>query len=170
MNLKNKILSTALLPLAIAGICVIAPSAKAERLSFNGGTYDLTASAAGFSITNVQNLTGKKVNDLHLDLKYINLADQSTTKSNSWSFGEVAAGGSYTPPTIGGGNVTQGFLATGVNLPNADDPKYDGSTTYWTFNGDPVRVPGPLPLLGVAAAFAYSRKIRGRIKSSEALQ
>ena len=40
---------------------------------------------------------------------------------------------------------------------------------YW----DNVRVgdvPGPLPLLGVAAAFDYSRKLRKRIKGSESLQ
>jgi hypothetical protein len=31
----------------------------------------------------------------------------------------------------------------------------------------PVSVPGPLPLLGVAAAFGYSRKLRKRIKDSK---
>ncbi|MCX5946530.1 MAG: hypothetical protein NTZ53_14815 [Cyanobacteria bacterium] len=43
------------------------------------------------------------------------------------------------------------------------------NSMYW----DNVRVgdvPGPLPLLGVAAAFDYSRKLRKRIKGSESLQ
>lgn len=31
---------------------------------------------------------------------------------------------------------------------------------------DPASVPGPLPLFGVGAAFAYSRKLRNRIKTS----
>ena len=38
-----------------------------------------------------------------------------------------------------------------------------------TVKGTPS-VPGPLPLLGVAAAFGYSRKLRKRIKGSESLQ
>jgi len=33
-----------------------------------------------------------------------------------------------------------------------------------------IEVPGPLPLLGVAAAFGYSRKLRKRIKDSKSLQ
>jgi hypothetical protein len=32
---------------------------------------------------------------------------------------------------------------------------------------DPASVPGPLPLFGVGAAFAYSRKLRNRIKTSK---
>jgi len=35
---------------------------------------------------------------------------------------------------------------------------YDWST--------PTDVPGPLPLLGAAAAFGFSRRIRNRIKAS----
>jgi hypothetical protein len=31
---------------------------------------------------------------------------------------------------------------------------------------DPTQVPGPLPLLGAAAAFGYSRKLRNRIQKS----
>jgi hypothetical protein len=31
---------------------------------------------------------------------------------------------------------------------------------------DPPQVPGPLPLLGAAAAFGYSRKLRNRIQKS----
>jgi hypothetical protein len=34
------------------------------------------------------------------------------------------------------------------------------------FGPDIPAVPGPLPILGVAAAFGYSRKLRKRIKSS----
>lgn len=38
----------------------------------------------------------------------------------------------------------------------------DGEVNVWT-----TEVPGPLPLLGVGAAFGYSRKLRKRIKSSK---
>lgn len=34
------------------------------------------------------------------------------------------------------------------------------------FQIDPTRVPGPLPILGAAAAFGYSRKLRRRIKQT----
>ena len=41
------------------------------------------------------------------------------------------------------------------------------STTISNFNGPtaaaPASVPGPLPILGVGAAFAYSRRLRRRI-------
>jgi hypothetical protein len=35
------------------------------------------------------------------------------------------------------------------------------------FDGSPASVPGPLPLLGAAAAFGYSRKLRKSVKSSK---
>jgi hypothetical protein len=41
----------------------------------------------------------------------------------------------------------------------------DGESNVWT-----VPVPGPLPLLGAATAFGFSRKLRKRIKGSESLQ
>jgi hypothetical protein len=34
----------------------------------------------------------------------------------------------------------------------------------------PAEVPGPLPLLGAAAAFGYSRKLRHRIQSRNEVQ
>jgi hypothetical protein len=49
------------------------------------------------------------------------------------------------------------------------DADFDpGIATIYSFSGpDPsasTAVPGPLPLLGVAAAFGFSRKLRGRIR------
>lgn len=49
---------------------------------------------------------------------------------------------------------------------NSTDSKYGrASTTISNFNGPtaPASVPGPLPILGVGAAFAYSRRLRRRI-------
>ena len=51
---------------------------------------------------------------------------------------------------------------------NSNDSRFGrASTTISNFNGPtaaaPASVPGPLPILGVGAAFAYSRRLRRRI-------
>jgi hypothetical protein len=43
-----------------------------------------------------------------------------------------------------------------------------GTISNFTFVADYVTVPGPLPLAGAAAAFAWSRRLRQRLKSSQA--
>jgi hypothetical protein len=55
----------------------------------------------------------------------------------------------------------------GTNFVNYIDD--DGISRTYNSVGPlpPCEVPGPLPLLGVGAAFGYSRKLRGRIKSSK---
>lgn len=46
---------------------------------------------------------------------------------------------------------------------------------YWNYDGDygsmsfTQHVPGPLPILGVVAAFGWSRKLRNRIKAAKAV-
>jgi hypothetical protein len=50
---------------------------------------------------------------------------------------------------------------------NSIGPNGEGSTSIGgNCNGGGTPVPGPLPLLGAAAAFGYSRKIRTRIQGS----
>jgi hypothetical protein len=48
------------------------------------------------------------------------------------------------------------------------DPNAPAGILYWggeiRATGQPAQVPGPLPALGVAAAFSFSRKLRHRIK------
>ena len=50
------------------------------------------------------------------------------------------------------------------------DPNAPSDIRYWggeiRATGQPPQVPGPLPALGVAAAFSFSRKLRNRIKRS----
>jgi hypothetical protein len=48
------------------------------------------------------------------------------------------------------------------------DPSAPSNILYWggeiRATGQPNQVPGPLPTLGLAAAFNFSRKLRNRIK------
>jgi len=52
----------------------------------------------------------------------------------------------------------------GLGLPSVGDPVIGYFVEYENHSGSPV--PGPLPLLGVGAAFGFSRKLRKRIISS----
>jgi hypothetical protein len=51
------------------------------------------------------------------------------------------------------------------------DSSYIGDTISVQVNASrsPASVPGPLPILGVAATFGFSRKLRKRIKNSAKL-
>jgi len=92
------------------------------------------------------------------------------------------------PITGSGGPFTFGspvecFAIKGIDVANMLDPTntmafnagftFDSSGTVSVTQTpitefvDPASVPGPLPLFGVGAAFAYSRKLRNRIKTSK---
>jgi hypothetical protein len=43
---------------------------------------------------------------------------------------------------------------------------YTSGTEQIIVRNNPAQAPGPLPLLGAAAAFGYSRKLRNRIQKS----
>ena len=43
---------------------------------------------------------------------------------------------------------------------------FTSGTEQIILRNNPPQVPGPLPLLGAAAAFGYSRKLRNRIQKS----
>ena len=47
-----------------------------------------------------------------------------------------------------------------------------GSLDYWmqNLNVEAAPVPGPLPLLGVGSAFAFSRRIRRRCKAARGIE
>ena len=159
LSLQAKI---AVLSLAATGICLYSPSAVA--LDFSGGTFGLTPEAGGFHLFNFENLTGSSVNDLHITLSYTDVGNTRHTLVKDFVFPDLDPGGNYTPPTItGDSNVTQGFFYPLGAMPNGDNPQYDASRTYWTKEGKKF-VPGPLPILGLAAAFGFSRKLRNRIK------
>jgi hypothetical protein len=63
------------------------------------------------------------------------------------------------------GMTTPGTLGTWT-LFDPNDSSYVGDTISVQVNagGSPANVPGPLPILGLAAAFGFSRKLRKRIK------
>jgi len=65
------------------------------------------------------------------------------------------------------GMPNSGTLGTWT-LFDPGDPSYIGDTISVQVNasGSPASVPGPLPILGVAATFGFSRKLRKRIKNS----
>ena len=64
--------------------------------------------------------------------------------------------------TVDKSNPANNTIAVFITLPKTSWPKY----LEFTNNCCTAAVPGPMPLLGVAAAFGYSRKLRKRIKSS----
>jgi hypothetical protein len=68
-----------------------------------------------------------------------------------------------TPPHNSDPRVDYAFTATDgtLSLNNSFSAKFEHTWAQAT------KVPGPLPALGLAAAFGYSRKLRKRIKSSE---
>ena len=102
----------------------------------------------------------------------INLNDALTVPEPSFSLGD--------PFNIVNGRVAElpsmYFSSTPFVFDLANIGAVDG-LIYTPFTGKAVAitdhaffdVPGPLPLLGVAAAFGYSRKLRKRIKESKSL-
>jgi hypothetical protein len=73
-------------------------------------------------------------------------------------------------------NCSEGFLLISNGIAfydNSDNDVYGPSGDYipenWTLTRVSAQVPGPLPALGAAAAFGYSRKLRKRIAMSKAL-
>ena len=82
--------------------------------------------------------------------------------------------GAFTQLTNNGGGLTQSGSASfsvlsgdvfGFRQNTIDSCCGKASTTISNFNGPtaPASVPGPLPILGVGAAFAYGRRLRRRI-------
>ena len=72
---------------------------------------------------------------------------------------------SFASFTDGGYNFTGGF---GNPIPFGDPADIVPGNTYAFFNANAsfASVPGPLPILGAAAAFGWTRKLRRRIKIS----
>ena len=104
-----------------------------------------TDSDAGYAITAVGNFEADQ---------------QSVFSGGSGTFDSlvVYAGGGY--------NSTGGF---GNPIPFGDPADIEPGNTYAFFNANAsfaTTVPGPLPILGAAAAFGWTRKLRRRIKIS----
>ncbi|WP_254945470.1 hypothetical protein [Cyanobium sp. AMD-g] len=68
---------------------------------------------------------------------------------------------------VGTGDLAYSFPLNGGQLDPPVDPVFDGVPFPWAVATQvPGDVPGPLPILGTAFAFGFSRKLRMRIKSS----
>jgi hypothetical protein len=67
----------------------------------------------------------------------------------------IDGGANYSQP-IGGKQI---FVTNSWSIAKGDT--MDNLSNYIT-----QEAPGPLPILGICAAFGYSRKLRNRIKSS----
>jgi hypothetical protein len=90
----------------------------------------------------------------------------------------IGSGGAFTF-----GSPVECFAIKGIDVANMLDPTntmaFNAGFTFDSIGTvnvtqtpitefvDPASVPGPLPLFGVGAAFAYSRKLRNRIKTSK---
>lgn len=85
--------------------------------------------------------------------------------SGSQAFVGAASGAGYPPVTYSGS--FQFFASSASESLSFAAGSYPGSYPGWVLDNVSVtQVPGPLPLLGAAAAFAWTRKLRRRIKDS----
>jgi hypothetical protein len=102
------------------------------------------------------------------------LFGQTPGNTVTWTFDDSALGG-----------ISGDLLVSGTYLPTSPLSAFNGQAGngIWTLfftddaGGDPLSinswsltvtpVPGPLPLLGVGAAFGYSRRLRRRISTSQ---
>jgi len=169
----KKILLTALFPIG-AAMLVSAGEAQATIFNVNGTDYDLSSTVLSYD-----------------DLVALYAQPPSSISSIFPWFGNEALAKQFAEVvTVGLGDQLVGFpapaLYIGALFPHAGpsggfvsaayydlDNLISGSgdvdqTTQdltWAYVAPQAAVPGPLPLLGIGAAFSASRQIRGRIKS-----
>lgn len=86
--------------------------------------------------------------------------DSSTEGYSSPS--DIITAGNFVPTVLDG---VEGYSFTGSRVRSISIPG-PFNTTNFSAQAATFEVPGPLPLLGVGAAFGYSRKLRKRIKAS----
>ena len=101
------------------------------------------------------------------------------TGSGVFAIDRAYRGSRFDRPFIGTRSTFSGITLASLGLPasgtlgtwtliNSFDPSYIGDTIIVKVNASssdsPASVPGPLPLLGLGAAFGISRKLRKRIK------
>ena len=157
-----------------------------ENIDSNTGAVDVVGSVSGFSGGGVQNT-------LRTTTWYLTNGAQSAQLAFGWSFTTYAPGAtnqtaSYlvgateiTLTSVDGssGNLANILLAPGQNLgfrvTTSDNVGDNGVLSIDNFNATPLlppstSVPGPLPLAGAAAALAFSRSLRSRIRNQGAGQ
>ena len=147
------------------------------------GSIDTSGAPASIILRGADDGSG---NDVNTDFTIA--APTAGTVSFDWNYSTLDGDSSFDPfgyllntvftqltlDTIDGGRKIQSGSVTFSVLTgdvfgfrqNSEDSDYGrASTTISNFDGPtaPASVPGPLPILGVGAAFAYSRRLRRRI-------
>lgn len=142
------------------------------------GSIDTSGAPASITLTGANDGGGNQNTDFTI------AAPTAGTVSFDWSYTttDIAfydpfgylLNGAFTQLTDDGGSSNQSGSASfsvlagdmfGFRQNSLDSCCGRASTTISNFNGPiaPASVPGPLPILGVGAAFAYSRRLRRRI-------
>jgi hypothetical protein len=108
------------------------------------------------------NSTGKTKTDVHLKISYLddnNNPDPDLDRVYDKVFeADLLNGATYNVnPPIGTFIYANAAIANEGYTPDPDKVRLSG---YFT----PQDVPGPLPILGIGAAFTISRKLRRRVK------
>ena len=127
------------------------------------GTYRYSITAAGRKFTEFSlnadisfNQTGTATKSVYSDANYTNLIGMFTsTDGNSVAFAPL------TDQTLSTVYVQDSYMFTGGTQLNSISNNFKV-----TAPAPPPTVPGPLPILGAGASFAFSRKLRRRIKSA----
>ena len=127
------------------------------------GTYRYSITAAGRKFTEFSlnadisfNQTGTATKSVYSDAGYTNLIGTFTSiNGNSVAFAPL------TDQTLSTVYVQDSYMFTGTTQLNSISNNFKV-----TAPAPPPTVPGPLPILGAGASFAFSRKLRRRIKSA----
>jgi hypothetical protein len=162
----------------VAGLALTGGQAKALVVNVGGQNYDVTTFTGSYD-ANVSKFTTT-------DMPWWNLGDSGTLAGQFAA--AVGSSSVLTGNDMGGGNAggpffayapavgwsplqtyvsqiaTTGFPATRWN--NTQSGTYAILASSPPAASSTASVPGPLPILGVAAAFGFSRQLRKRIKSS----
>ena len=147
------------------------------------GSIDTSGAPASIILRGADDGSGNDVNtDFTIAAPTAGTVSFDWNYSSADSFGPMydpfgyLLNGAFTKLTSDGGGLTQSGSASfsvlsgdvfGFRQNTWDSIFGRASTTISNFNGPtaagPASVPGPLPILGVGAAFAYSRRLRRRI-------
>ena len=153
----NNLFSNCNTPPGILGlnVYITGPGVSFVGNETNAGAWSLVASGTGASAA-VNTPTSVNISDFTLAPGQYGFA----LVANNWQH-------AYTNGTGSNQSFSNSDLALSLgsasNVPFTQ-PIFSPRVWNGTLNYQPQSVPGPLPILGVAAAFGFSRKLRKRIK------
>ena len=144
-----------------------ANAAHAVSVVVNGNTYDVTTFTGSYE-ANTSTFTTTQMawwGDATLAQQFATAVGTQLGLPNFGTIGPLF-GYSAAPDGIGGYQVSMSNYDSTISPP-INDSKSSGVNTYAISSSQPSSaVPGPLPVLGVAASFGMSRRLRRRIKLS----